>query len=1270
MVVEGHRGGDVDEYLDVLLLCAAPLNERPLNLAVEVAHLEAEVRDSNIPIRLRWVVPPTLEQLQRELTPAAPLGRAPRVFHFLGHGEEDYLVFEDGEGSSIKVKAVELRRMFKGTPIQFALLNACRSATPRIKSICRHLVEGAGIAAAIGHGEEVDDVSAITFARRFYAEITRGHQPVGKAYFAARNVLVEKGLPDATKIDLIGDRDLQLDEDLAPGERRGRVENRMPDPCDLMHPDFFCGRPKEYRQIARVLADRDMRGFVIWGMGGLGKSALAKEAARRNAWRHPGGVVLVEAREHKIRTARELLRMALSQLDSAARGKDPGYELRNRLSQNPGLIVLNNLDTLRKAEWQKLADFVRQVPRNGSHVLLTARTPMWPIAKVPDVATRLLIDGLDDINGAYYAHRFAKTKGINLLRDDPPRMEAGKVRGLCAQVSRRVSGHPQMIEDAVFEGRWGRAMLEKTLDRLSGELELKSAKTMATGLTLLGDEGHRLLALLPLFPVGNFMPEAMRAACAAIQVVAPARPSPWGRLGSLLERLFYKPRPTELDDETDGDPLAWVNEGRRQLERGGFLERDQQADLDAFHRTLLDHAGRGTGLPPEQYWAGLGGLAGFYLRYLRDSSENSSAVDRCLDNALSVMDRAWEARLEPGPLDALLAELVHELSYVFERRGLWQAGIQWFERTIEMRRVSTWARNDGKLNHERYQLGKLALAQSDYARAKRAFTDCAAYFEEVDNRRDLGATMNQLATIGRFQGNITEARRLAQRSLGLYEHLDDLSGQAAALDQLATIERDQGNLTEARLVLQRCLRLYDRLGDRRGEGHVQHQLAIIERAQGNPAEARRLLQRSLSIATDLDDPHSEAASLHLLAIIESDQGNPAEARRLLQRSSSIFEELGDQQGQAVSLHQLATIERAQGNLAEARRLAESSFALDERLGNLRGQSASLRELAMIESDQRNFPEAKRLLERCLGIDAGLEDLGGQAVSLNELAIIERNQGNSAEARRLTQQSLRLFERLGNLRGQASLLHQLGLIERAQGNPAEARRLWELSIPLNDQVGNVEGRATTLAMLAQLEAVEGNLETSLAEARESVRLLEERGSAKRATARTVLDQVEGLAAGSPSGAPLFLADLQGLEERARAAGPEVGLAVIDAALDEAQQNADPTREVLALLARSAVCWKHGDLAGCDETLRRVEEALDLVGVSQRAALAELLRQIKAQRANATATEPTESSPRREDNMHSVAVNSTTIGQPLVADEARARPRESLEPAKAMGDEELI
>ena len=430
-----------------------------------------------------------------------------------------------------------------------------------------------------------------------------------------------------------------------------------------------------------------------------------------------GGVVFVDAREVIPLTSAELLRRTLVRLYPGARGDDPVFELVTRLAVAPGLIILDNLETLPEVEYDTLARFINQVPLNGSHVLLTARAPIRPIAELPEVPTLLLTTGLHEIDGACYAHRLAETKGVTLLRDDPPRIEAGQLRGLCARVSRRVSGHPRMIEVAVGVARQGQEELDRALDRLEGDLEARLVEMLATGLELVGHEGRRLLAFLPLFPAGNFMPEAMHAACTGAERAAveklltpSSQPSLWERFISLLERPFYKASLSEPQDEPDEEAAEaaamkprWVVHGIRQLEHGGFLDRDQQTDLCIFHQTLRDYSERRMALSPERSSAGFGGLLLFYASYLQDNSENYEAIDRCLDNAIASMEMAWHSRRGPGPLDALLAGMVDALGDIFDHRGLWQLGDCWNERAISLRRRSTSAQDTTTLSHELYR---------------------------------------------------------------------------------------------------------------------------------------------------------------------------------------------------------------------------------------------------------------------------------------------------------------------------------------------------------------------------------------------------------------------------------------------------------------------------------------------------------------------------------------------------------------------------------------
>jgi hypothetical protein len=320
------------DYLDVLVVAAA------LNLGVELARLEDMVRRSAIPIRMRRVFPPTFAQLEKELS--APelerRRREPRVLHFLGHGEMDGLWFEREDGTGELIPTSRIVRLTKGTPVMLALLNACWSATDLVASLCGRLTKEGGIPASIGHGKPVDDASAIEFASEFYRQLVLG-KSVGTAKNLAASRLAEQGKPGTTEVELKGDGRLLLADNLAAGERPGRVEDGMPLKGWLPGAAFFAGRPDEFTEVAATLGDTEQVAYGLWGIGGIGKTALTLELARRNAWRYPGGIAWVDARRLAANRGRHVavgpgragacLDCAGSRLGSVAAdegGSDPG----------------------------------------------------------------------------------------------------------------------------------------------------------------------------------------------------------------------------------------------------------------------------------------------------------------------------------------------------------------------------------------------------------------------------------------------------------------------------------------------------------------------------------------------------------------------------------------------------------------------------------------------------------------------------------------------------------------------------------------------------------------------------------------------------------------------------------------------------------------------------------------------------------------------------------------------------------------------------------
>jgi tetratricopeptide (TPR) repeat protein len=577
-----------------------------------------------------------------------------------------------------------------------------------------------------------------------------------------------------------------------------------------------------------------------------------------------------------------------------------------------------------------------------------------------------------------------------------------------------------------------------------------------TGLALIGEEGRRLLAFLPLFPAGNFILEAMQATCAAAERAAVTDPptvtiltASWRRLISLLgRRPFRMSSPVKREHEPNEEIVdsaiempAWVAEGTRQLELGGFLDRDQEKNLYTFHQTLLDYAKRATSISPEQSSAGFLGLLVFYANYLMDNSRNYAAIDRCLDNALIAMDKAWAFRMQPAPLDALLAGMVDSLGSIFDLRGLWQLGDRWNERAIWLRRESEFARDLTALPHALYRRAGLVRNRGHYEKAKQLYRESFQLNDNPAHQQGRAAALHQLAVIEFTQGNVNEARQLLEQSMGISKSVGDVAGEAASLNKLGVIELTQGNLVDAFGFLNRTLNLTEAC-DKRGHAAALHELARVEMARGNVVEARQLLARSRGIFEELGDLRSRAASVHQLAFLESEQDNRALARRLFLECLSIFEGLGDLQAQATSLHELARIESAWGNLATALSLLSRSRDIFEGFGDLRGQGKSYHEMAIIKRAEGNRVEARQLWEHSIVLKDRVGDVDGMGATLGMLAQLEAEEGKLETALAMARESARLFEGGGNAMAAAARklvaeFEALAAARTAKGNTGDA-----------------------------------------------------------------------------------------------------------------------------------------------------------------------------------------------------------------------------------------
>ena len=301
--------------LRVLLITARPDNAGfvdPRNIARELLD-EVQEQVENGTIAVEFLRPPTLHALRTRLsdTKRSPI----HVLHFDGHGAfrpdqvsqnglvlsgqgQGLLAFEDEEGQLDLIKAEEVAQVLQDSGVHLVVLNACASAMSSddaLSSVAAHLIRS-GIDAVIAMSGSVLVACATRYVEAFYHELAAG-TPAPTAQERARQALYDsprrhilrryrdkEGAPIELRDWWLPHFYQQRPLVLQPTKLGRKKKQQAGTPALRLNEDMpkeprysFIGRSHELLQIERQL----LRGklMVIYGFGGVGKTALMREAA-------------------------------------------------------------------------------------------------------------------------------------------------------------------------------------------------------------------------------------------------------------------------------------------------------------------------------------------------------------------------------------------------------------------------------------------------------------------------------------------------------------------------------------------------------------------------------------------------------------------------------------------------------------------------------------------------------------------------------------------------------------------------------------------------------------------------------------------------------------------------------------------------------------------------------------------------------------------------------------------------------------------------------
>jgi tetratricopeptide (TPR) repeat protein len=1038
------------------------------------------------------------------------------ILHISGHGSPGTLNLENDDGSVLPVSAdefIDLAIPPGGMP-SVITLSACYTNTAVgitsnsfAAKVCQR-----GAAAVIATETSITDTYATKLFARVYSTLAQAGNPDIVAALAEARRKVQAELQTSSNLrdtELAGFGEWAAVTILASSgsvpvidpnrSRLAAQQSSRPSIAGLATRQdwYFAGRRREQRRWPADLIKSTLTGIVLYGIGGIGKTALAAEIAIRMKDLEPrrilisltgaltlesllGAVISAIRRELSIKSQRTSVYHAL---DMAAR-VDLGWRERltilriHVLDQVPILLLLDNFE-----------DNLRQDGEAGYSVSDEVLAQILAAWVIDPGASRVLITSryLFTLPGG--AHRALSFRQLGALT----RAETMKLawslpsldqldQGQLERVWRLVGGHPRSLEylDALLSG--GAARYSDVTARLASALGHRLAKSDRHHFLSGGAELDSALVETVALAAGDVLLDELLDRLAGIS----------GAI-DLFTRISVYREPVDLN------AVLFLD--------GAGLSIDQIFDLPGFPRDLAARlAAHIANLPippfhpdPRLQQQIDACEAASLLSVDRETSQTRFFVHRW--TAAELARRAshkpglqlteahrqaaayWQWREKVWPPEETVG--VHDL--LEARYHLIQAGdIEGAGHVTEQActQLHTWGALDQETSLVRdmlarlpaessrqgawiHQLGVLAAARGDYNEAERHYQRALDINKRLGNEIGIAATHHQLGVVALHRRDYDDAERQYQRALDINERLDNQADIAITYHNLGMIAEERGNYEEAQRLQRRALDLGERLGSQKVVAAVYHQLGILAYHQGNYDEAGRQFQRALEINERLGDRAMMAAIYHQLGVLAQSQDDYYKAEQQYRRALGISERLGYQAFVADISQNLGVLASRRGDRDEAERQYRRALEINEWLGNQVGVATTYQNLGKIAEDRRDYDEAERQYQRALSINKEHSNQVGVAAGyhrLGNVAYLRRNNEEAAQYYRLSQE---INERLGDPRGLAADYHQQGMIAQARGDYDEAKRQYQEALSINRRLNNRIAMALNYVQLGVL-----------------------------------------------------------------------------------------------------------------------------------------------------------------------------------------------------------
>src|SRR5215471_6705278 len=631
------------------------------------------------------------------------------------------------------------------------------------------------------------------------------------------------------------------------------------------------GREQETAALQDLVAGEGVRLVTLTGPGGVGKSRLMVEAARRLGPGFADGVRFVELAAV---SGADLVAPAIAAgLGLSTSADRLTADLESYLQARQLLLALDNFEQVVGAA-PLLSELLAAAP--GLVMLVTSRTvlrlsgehefPVPPLPVPPAGAAPDPADLQDYASVQLFVERaHAADPGFELTAENA---------GAVAEICRRLDGLPLAIELAAARSRLlpPQALLARLDDRMSlltgGARDLPERQrtlrnTLDWSFGLLSPAAQALFSRLGVFP-GSFGLEAGEAVGGAHES-GPAGQDQAGEVIDTLASLVDASLVREVDRA--GQPRFSLLGTIRHYSRDRLRASGQWQEAHDRHAAhFLEFAGSAA--------AGLEGPSQVtWLDRLEAEHANlGAAMSWFLD------------RDQPAP--------AHQLGAATWRFWWLRGHAEEFARYGQAIVANGEKLSPGQLGYAQNGLGLMLIASGDTAGARELFEQALVSFRQSGDKLGIAISAGSLGHLTALRGDSAEANKLLTESLSLPQELGNKVSVALLYNFLGQIPLSQGDNDAAARLLGQGLEAARRVPDRFPLLISLYDSALSSQARGNLAGAAALLREGLSVASVAGDESCVGYYLQRLAALAAQREDPGRAVRLLAAADALLQAAG------------------------------------------------------------------------------------------------------------------------------------------------------------------------------------------------------------------------------------------------------------------------------------------------------------------------------------------------------------------------------------------